>query len=183
MASKRITPPPVLYWDWISISLSHHGVELWPKQVRASKVAPNFSKNYFCRQANRLTFRLTSDAAECKIYEITGKTVNYSFHSITRNTTRLPFSIVTRWFIRVFDEPGFLLIRDSAEQFRSICMSNFYQSWHVLFYGRWLIINLAVTIGWNNATASTPSTIFLYSSDDPRPSSDFHISSTRRVAF
>ena len=113
MASKIITPPPVLFWDWISISLSHHGVELWPKQVRAPKVAPNFSKNYFCRQANRLTFRLTSDAAECKIYEITGQTVNYSFHSITRNITRLLFLLVTCWFTRVFDEPGFLLIRRS----------------------------------------------------------------------
>ena len=48
------------------------------------------------RQANPLTFRLTSDAAECKIYEIAGQTVNYSFRSITRNITRRLFSPVSR---------------------------------------------------------------------------------------
>jgi len=41
-------------------------------------------------------FRLTSDTAECKIYEITGETVIYSFHSITRNITRLPFIDISR---------------------------------------------------------------------------------------
>ena len=35
-------------------------------------------------------FRLTSDAAECKIYQITGETVNYSFRSITRNYRDIP---------------------------------------------------------------------------------------------
>jgi len=39
-------------------------------------------------RAQRLTFHLTSDSAECKIYEITGQTVIYSFRSITRNITR-----------------------------------------------------------------------------------------------
>jgi len=46
-------------------------------------------------QANPLTFRVLVDSAECKIYEITGETVIYSFHSITRNITRLLFSLVT----------------------------------------------------------------------------------------
>jgi succinate-semialdehyde dehydrogenase/glutarate-semialdehyde dehydrogenase len=36
-------------------------------------------------QAKRLTFGLTNEASECKINEITGKTVIYSFRSITRN--------------------------------------------------------------------------------------------------
>ena len=47
-------------------------------------------------QANPLTFRVLVDSAECKIYEITGETVNYSFRSITRNITRFPFSILSR---------------------------------------------------------------------------------------
>jgi hypothetical protein len=41
-------------------------------------MASNFSKNLFKPQAKRLTFALQSDAAECKIYEITGETVIYS---------------------------------------------------------------------------------------------------------
>ena len=48
------------------------------------------------RRTNRLTFRQPSDSAECKIYEITGKTVIYSFRSITRNITRRLFLPVSR---------------------------------------------------------------------------------------
>ena len=44
-------------------------------------IASNFSKNQLESQTNPLTFGLTSDSAECKIYEITGQTVNYSFPS------------------------------------------------------------------------------------------------------
>jgi hypothetical protein len=47
------------------------------------------------RRTNRLTFRVRYDSAECKIYEIAGKTVNYSFRSITRNSTRLIFLSVS----------------------------------------------------------------------------------------
>jgi hypothetical protein len=47
-------------------------------------------------RAQRLTFHLTSDSAECKIYEITGQTVIYSFRSITRNITRRLFLPVSR---------------------------------------------------------------------------------------
>ena len=36
-----------------------------------------------------------SDAAECKIYEIAGQTVNYSFRSITRNITRRLFLTIS----------------------------------------------------------------------------------------
>ena len=68
-----------------------------------------FSKNQFEPQANPLTFRVLVDSAECKMYEITGQTVIYSFRPITRNITRLPFLLVSHWFIWVFDEPGFLL--------------------------------------------------------------------------
>jgi hypothetical protein len=50
--------------------------------------------NKFKPQANSLTFRVRYDSAECKIYEITGETVIYSFRSITRNITRLIFSLV-----------------------------------------------------------------------------------------
>ena len=63
-------------------SVSERGVELSLQQVLAPRMASNF--------------RLTSDTAECKIYEITGETVIYSFHSITRNITRRPFSLVNR---------------------------------------------------------------------------------------
>ena len=56
---------------------------------------------------------MQSDADECKIYESAGKIVIYNFLSITRNITRLPFSSINYLFIRVFDEPGFLLIRRS----------------------------------------------------------------------
>jgi len=58
-------------------------------------MASNFSKNKREPQAKRLTFRVHSDSAECKIYEITGETVIYSFRSITRNITRSLFSLVT----------------------------------------------------------------------------------------
>ena len=81
--------------------------------VLCPRIASNFSKNKLESQTNPLTFRLTNDAAECKIYEITGKTVIYSFRSITRNITRWLFLPVSRWFIWFFDEPGFLLIRRS----------------------------------------------------------------------
>ena len=46
-------------------------------------------------QANHLTFRMLFDSAECKIYESTGKTVIYSFRSITRNITRLIFLYIS----------------------------------------------------------------------------------------
>jgi hypothetical protein len=36
-------------------------------------------------------FSAQSDAAECKIYEIAGKTVNYSFQSTQQNILRLAF--------------------------------------------------------------------------------------------
>ena len=45
----------------------------------------------FSVRAWRLTFHLTSNSAECKIYEIAGQTVIYSFRSITRNITRRLF--------------------------------------------------------------------------------------------
>ncbi len=89
--------------------------------VRAPTRESNFSKNKREPEANRLTFSLTSDSAECKINEITGKTVNYSFRSITRNITRLNFLAISRCFIWVFEEPGFLLsrrslVRDQVEE-------------------------------------------------------------------
>jgi hypothetical protein len=52
--------------------------------------------NKFKPQANRLTFHVHSDSTECKIYEITGQTVIYSFRSITRNITRRLFLPVSR---------------------------------------------------------------------------------------
>ena len=55
-------------------------------------MASNFSKNKREPQANRLTFHVHSDSAECKINEITGKTVTYSFSSITRNYTSAIFA-------------------------------------------------------------------------------------------
>ncbi len=63
--------------------------------IRVPRMASNFSEKKRKPQANRLTFRLTNDSAECKIYEITGQTVIYSFSSITRNITRLPFSPIS----------------------------------------------------------------------------------------
>jgi hypothetical protein len=65
----------------MSSSVSERGVELSLQQVLAPRLASNL--------------RLTSDAAECKIYKITGKTVIYSFRSITRNITRLLFSLLS----------------------------------------------------------------------------------------
>jgi len=53
-------------------------------------MASNFSKNQFKPQANPLTFRLTNDSPECKIYQSAGKTVIYSFRSITRNYRDIP---------------------------------------------------------------------------------------------
>ena len=61
------------------------------KQFQASSQTSNFSKNKREPQAKRLTFGQPSDAAECKINEIAGQTVIYSFHSITRNITRRLF--------------------------------------------------------------------------------------------
>ena len=78
-------------------------------------MASVFCKNLFEPQAKRLNFHQPSDAAECKIYEIAGQTVIYSFRSITRNITRLRFSLITPCFIYVFHEPGFLLIRGSVK--------------------------------------------------------------------
>jgi hypothetical protein len=60
----------------MSSSVSERGVELSLQQVLAPRLASNF--------------RLTSDSAECKINEITGETVNYSFRSITRNYRDIP---------------------------------------------------------------------------------------------
>jgi hypothetical protein len=65
----------------MSSSVFAHGVELSLQQVRDPRLASNF--------------RLTSAASECKIYEIAGKTVIYSFRSITRNITRLAFIIIS----------------------------------------------------------------------------------------
>jgi hypothetical protein len=64
--------------------------------MRPTRMESNLSPNQFEPQAKRLTFRAQSDSAECKIYEIAGKIVNYNFWSITRNITRLPFLLVTR---------------------------------------------------------------------------------------
>jgi hypothetical protein len=55
----------------------------------------NFRPNWFECQAKRLTFGQPNDSAEYKIYESTGKTVIYSFRSITRNITRRLFSSVS----------------------------------------------------------------------------------------
>jgi hypothetical protein len=60
--------------------------------IRVPRMTSNFSKNMREPQANHLTFRMLFDSAECKIYEIAGQTVIYSFRSITRNITRLIFS-------------------------------------------------------------------------------------------
>jgi hypothetical protein len=93
-----------------------HGFQLRCRsndRARAPSVTSNFSKNMREPRAKRLTFRLTNNSPECKIYEITGQTVIYSFRSITRNITRLIFPSISRWFIMVFYEPGFLLIRRS----------------------------------------------------------------------
>ena len=64
--------------------------------IRVPRMASNFSEKKRKPPANRLTFRLTSDSAECKINEIAGKTVIYSFQSITRNITRRPFQSINR---------------------------------------------------------------------------------------
>ena len=65
------------------------------KQFQAHGLASNFSKNWFEPPAKRLTFGLTNDSPECKINEITGQTVIYSFRSITRNITRLIFFTIS----------------------------------------------------------------------------------------
>ena len=65
------------------------------KQFQAHGLASNFSKNWFEPPAKRLTFHVHSDSSECKIYEITGQTVIYSFRSITRNITRQLFSRIS----------------------------------------------------------------------------------------
>ena len=59
-------------------------------------MASNFSKNKREPQAKRLTFHQPNDSDGCKIYEIAGQTVNYSFRSITRNITRRLFLHASR---------------------------------------------------------------------------------------
>ena len=72
-----------------------------------------FTGHMIKHRALRLTFRVQSDAAECKIYESDWKIVIYNFGSITRFITRRVFLHVSCWFIRVFHDPTFLLIRGS----------------------------------------------------------------------
>ena len=65
-----------------------HSVKFDARLVRAPRVSSNFCLFRFKRQANRLTFRVQNDSAECKIYASAGKIVIYNFWLITRNITR-----------------------------------------------------------------------------------------------
>ena len=69
------------------------GSELLAHLVQAPRLASNF--------------HVQSDSAECKIDQSAGKIVIYNFCSITRTITRSVIIVVSRWFIGIFEEPGF----------------------------------------------------------------------------
>ena len=97
----RFSIPMPLKW---SSSTAESRSTLLPQLVRAPRLASNFHVRY--------------DTAERKIYQSAGKIVIYNFWSITRNITRSVIIAVSCWFIGVFEEPGFLLIRGSLVKLR-----------------------------------------------------------------
>ena len=72
-----------------------------------------FSLHMIGPQAKRLTFACKVTTLNVNLRVLAVKLHNVTFGVITRNITRWLFLSVSNWFISVFDEPGFLLIRRS----------------------------------------------------------------------
>ena len=72
-----------------------------------------FSLHMIGPQAKCLTFACKVTTLNVNLRVLAGKLHNVTFGVITRNITRWLFLLVSHWFIMVFNEPGFLLIRRS----------------------------------------------------------------------
>ena len=88
-------------------------VKGWAFSVRARHLESNFCRFQFEPQAKRLIFSCIMTQIIANLRVLAGKLHNVTFGVITRNIARLLKMIISRWFIRDFNEPGFLLIRRS----------------------------------------------------------------------
>ena len=88
-------------------------VKGWAFSVRARHLESNFCIFQFEPQAERLIFSCIMTQVIANLSVLAEKLHYVTFGVITRNITRLSKTRISRWFIRVFDEPGFLLIRRS----------------------------------------------------------------------
>ena len=88
-------------------------VKGWAFSVRARHLESNFCRFQFEPQAKRLIFSCIMTLRIANLRVLAWKLHYVTFGVITRNITRLSKIHASHWFIRVFDEPGFLLIRRS----------------------------------------------------------------------
>ena len=108
------------YWDsWAArrtnyskspIEMSIWFVEIWFHRLSRSRT---FARTGSSPAPERLTFTRKMTALNANLRVLAGKLHNVTFGVNTRNITRLIKTPISHWFIRVFDEPVFLLIRRS----------------------------------------------------------------------